>query len=132
MRKLRQTTSDQEEENALLSRHVDNMGTQTQRLETDIQTQKLRNQVLRQRLGFLKESLADAFGGVAIPGIDSVPSVDTIAEYLKEVESVVVAKQPGDDDKHSKVVSTVRKVARELVERVRERETTQEERMDSS
>ena len=131
VRKLRQTTSDLEEENALVSRHVDNMKAQTERLENEIQNKKLRNQILKQRLVFLQETLTDTFSGVNIPGIDSVPSVDTIAEYLREVETVVVAKQPGDDDKHSDVVSMVRRVAKELVERVRERET-QDEKMDDS
>ena len=119
---------DMEEENALLSRHVDNMRTQTNRLETEIQNQTLQNQVLKQRLVFLKETLSDAFGEVTFPGIDSVPSVDTIEDYLKELEAVV-ARQSNEE--HSDVVSMVRKVARELFERVRERgeEGVQEQQM---
>ena len=109
---------DMEEENALLSRHVDNMRAQTSRLESEIQNQTLQNQALKQRLVFLRETLTDAFGEVTLVGIDSIPSVDTIEDYLKELEAVV-ARQP--DDKQSDVVSTVRKVARELFERVRER-----------
>ena len=119
-RKLRQTTMDQEEENALLSRHVDNMRTQTHRLETDIQAQILQNQRLKQRLVFLQESLTDAFSDVTIPGLNSVPSVDTIGKHLKQVEAVVIGGKL-DGDEHSDVVATVRRVASELVERVKER-----------
>ena len=114
---------DMEEENALLSRHVDNMRAQSSRLEGEIQGQILRNRTLKQRLVFLQESLTSAFGEVTIPGIDSVPTVDTIESYLKKVEALV-ARQP--DDKHSDVVSMVRKVSMELVERVREREKAEE------
>ena len=122
---------DQEEENALLSRHIDNMKSQTDRLESDIQNQILKNQVLKQRLIFLQEMLSEAFGNFNLPGIDSVPSADTIHDYLKEVESVV-AKQPADDKQPNKVVSTVRKVAKEMMERAREREGEHEEKMDTN
>ena len=132
MRKLRQATMDQEEENALLSRHTENMKSQTQRLESDIQNQILKNQLLKERLVFLQETASESFGSVSIPGVDSVPSVDTIQDYLKEVESVV-ARQPAGDDKQSKMVSTVRRVAKELTERVKEREeTAPDKKMDTS
>ena len=120
---------DQEEENALLSLHVDNMRLQITRLEGEIQNQTLQNHILKQRLVFLQESLTDAFSGASVPGIDSVPSVESIDEYLKQVEGVV----SDVNDEHSDVVSMVRGVAKELLERVRERgESTQEESMDNS
>ena len=123
---------DMEEENALLSRHIDNMKAQTQRLESDIQNQSLRNQALKQRLVFLQETLTDSFQSLSIPGMDSVPSVDTIQAYLKEVESLV-AKQPAGGDKQSEVVAMVRKVAKELMEQVREQEeVATEDKMDTS
>ena len=133
MRKLRQSTMDLEEENALLSRHIDNMQGQTQRLESDIQNQILKNRVLKQRLVCMQETLTDTFSGVSIPGIDSVPSVDTILDYLKEVESVVARQQAGGD-KQSEVVSIVRRVAKETIEQVRERSVdgVSDEKMETS
>ena len=122
-----------EEESALLSRHIDNMKTQTGRLHSDIQNQILRNLTLKQRLVLLQETLCDVFQGRSIPGIDSVPSPDNIVEYLKKVESVV-AKQPvGEDKEFDEVVSMVRRVAKETMERVKERsgEGEQEENMDT-
>lgn len=118
---------DMEEENALLSRHVDNMRAQINRLEGDIQSQMLRNQTYKQRLVFLQESLTSAFEDVPIPGIDSVPSVDTIETYLKQIEALVAQES---DDEHSDVVSMVRKVSKELIERERTQERT-EEKMNS-
>ena len=116
-----------EEETALISRHIDNMRRQTDRLESDIQNQILKNQILKKRLVFLQETLSDTFGSLIIPGIHSVPSVDTIREYLKEVESVV-AKQPvGEDKQFDEVVTTVRWVAKETMERVRERDEGEQE-----
>ena len=116
-----------EEETALISRHIDNMKRQTDRLESDIQNQILKNQILKKRLVFLQETLSDTFGSLTIPGTHSVPSVDTIREYLKEVESVV-AKQPvGEDKQFDEVVTTVRWVAKETMERVRERDEGEQE-----
>ncbi|CAI8057148.1 High mobility group protein 20A [Geodia barretti] len=127
VRKLRQTTTDLEEECALISRHVDNMKRQTVRLESDVQNQILKNQILKKRLVFLQETISDTFGSLSIPGIHSVPSVDTIQEYLKEVESVVAKQPAGEDKQFDEVFFTVRRVAKETMERVREREEGEQE-----
>ena len=98
------------------------MRAQINRLEGDIQSQMLKKQTLKQRLVFLQESLTSAFEDVSIPGIDSVPSVDTIETYLKEIEGVI-ARQSNDEN--SDVVSMVRRVCKELIERERTEEKTE-------
>ena len=110
---------DMEEENALLSRHVDNMKMQIKRLESEIEAQTLRNKSSKEHLVFLQEALTDAFCDTPIPGTETVPTVDTIESYLKELESTV-AKAP---EEHADLVARVTKVAQEVEEKARERET---------
>lgn len=109
---------DTEEENAFLSRHVDNMKMQIKRLESEIEAQTLKNKSSKAHLVFLQEALTDAFCDTPIPGTETVPTVDTIESYLKELESIV-AKAPGD---HTELVARVTKVARDVEEKARERE----------
>ena len=112
---------DMEEENALLSRHVDNMTAQVGRYEAEIQNQTFKNESLKQHLVLLQEMLTDAFSELDIPGIDSVPSVDTIESYLRELEALV-AGQPAGSGKYSNVVAKVKRVSEEVAERMKERD----------
>ena len=117
MRKLRQTTLDMEEENALLSRHVESMKVQIQKLQTEVDIQSRKNKALKEHLVFLQESLTDSFCDVPVPGTETLPTVDTIESYLKELEAVVT-KEPGE---HSNLVTIVTKVANDVEEKARAR-----------
>ena len=68
LRKLRQTSANLEEENALLSRHVENMKTAVEKVQKEVQKQEEKNENLQGHLGVLREVLAATFKDVPLPG----------------------------------------------------------------
>lgn len=116
---------DMEEENALLSRHVENMRTQIGRLEEEISNQTQKNLSLKEHVILLSEALFDKFSGTPIPGSDNVvPSLDTMEDYLKELE-IVVAKQP---DQHAELVAMAAEVVSDLELLTKEEEEEEKEK----
>lgn len=102
------------------------MKMQVQRLESDIRNQITKNQAIKQRLVFLQETLCEGFEGASLPAVKSVPSVDTIYEYLKEVESAVARETTREDDDKQSTMEVVRETAKDLTQKVRERKEEEE------
>ena len=107
LRKLRLTNIDLEEENALLSRHVENMRTAVGRLQSEIDQQQTRNTDLKDHLQTLREVLLDVFHDTPLPGTAETPSLDTIDSYIGGVQVAV-------SEGHSELVAMARVVAERL------------------
>lgn len=61
LRRLRRSNNDLEEENALLSKHNENLKGMLERLDRETKEQHSRNEKLREHLMSLKEMLTEAF-----------------------------------------------------------------------
>ncbi len=68
LRKLRQTSANLEEENALLSRHVENMKVAVEKAQNEVKKQEEKNESLQSHLGVLREVLAASFKDLPLPG----------------------------------------------------------------
>ena len=68
LRQLRKSTTEYEEQNALLQKHIDNMKTAISKLETEAVQQRNTNVTLQQHLQTLRVSLTTSFAGVTLPG----------------------------------------------------------------
>ncbi len=110
LRKLRLANIDLEEENALLSRHVDNMKSSASKLKSDIATQRSRNSTIREHLDILRTALVASFKDVPLPGSGETPTLDTIDSYIGKLQ-VAVSE---DRELHSELVAKMREVARQL------------------
>jgi len=117
LRKLRHANSDLEEENALLSRHVEGMKATVDKLNSEIAEQQSRNTVLRDHLKVLREVLVDAFHNSPLPGTDETPTRETVDSYLGKLQVLLGSDPRGHED----MVTTVREVAERLEEELSQR-----------
>lgn len=69
LRQLRKINTDYEQQNAILTKHIENMKTAIAKLESEIMQQDKTNASLQQHLDHLRSTLSKGFGGVKLPGI---------------------------------------------------------------
>lgn len=85
LRKLRKLTMDFEEQNAILSKHVDNMKAAETKLTLEMTQMKERNEKVEQHLLRLKKEFVESFASLAIPGTKEYPTMETMEEYLDKL-----------------------------------------------
>jgi predicted RNase H-like nuclease (RuvC/YqgF family) len=68
LRQLRKQTTELEEQNAILSKHLDNMRQAVDRLDTDLTQMRTSNTALHQHYEGLKVLLAQRFLSLPLPG----------------------------------------------------------------
>ena len=69
LRQLRKSTTEYEEQNAILQKHIDNMKSAIEKLETEAVQQRNTNMALNSHLQSLRAMLTSSFAGVPLPGI---------------------------------------------------------------
>ena len=85
LRKLRKLATDFEEQNAILSKHIDNMKAAESKLALETLQMNERNQSVEEHLLRLKKEFVECFATVAIPGTKEYPSLETVDEYLDKL-----------------------------------------------
>jgi len=68
LRQLRRQNTEYEEQNAILSKHVDNMKQAIEKLEVEATQQRNNNAALQQHLDLLRTTLVANFSRIPIPG----------------------------------------------------------------
>ena len=68
LRQLRKSTTEYEEQNAILQKHIDNMKAAMQKLESEAVQQRNTNMAIQQHLQQLRQQLTSNFAGVPLPG----------------------------------------------------------------
>ncbi len=103
LRKLRQTSANLEEENALLSRHVENMKSAVEKVQKEVQKQEKKNESLQSHLAVIREVLAVTFKDVPLPGSKETPTPATIDSYMSKLQSTISS----EPDKHPLLMEKV-------------------------
>lgn len=106
LRQLRKQTTELEEQNAILSKHIDNMKQAIERLEVESVQQRTSNMALQGHLDGLRTTLASHFSSIPLPGTGELPTVDTIDAYMAKLHSLIL-ESPQD---HESLISTVRDI----------------------
>jgi len=68
LRQLRRQNTEYEEQNAILSKHVDNMKQAIEKLEVEATQQRSNNAALQQHLDLLRTTLVANFSRIPLPG----------------------------------------------------------------
>jgi len=68
LRQLRRQNTEYEEQNAILSKHVDNMKQAIEKLEVEATQQRSNNAALQQHLNLLRTTLVANFSRIPLPG----------------------------------------------------------------
>ncbi|XP_035828536.1 high mobility group protein 20A [Aplysia californica] len=110
LRQLRRQSTELEEQNAVLSKHSDNMRQAVSRLQAEAQQHRANNAVLTSHLDALRARLTAAFSALPLPGSGHLPSVDSIDTYMARLHSLIL-DSPHDNEQ---LIATVRDVVGRL------------------
>ncbi|XP_025082233.1 high mobility group protein 20A-like isoform X2 [Pomacea canaliculata] len=89
LRQLRKQTTELEEQNAVLSKHLDNLRGAVDRLQTETTQQRSCNSALAAHLHTIRTTLASRFASLPLPGCSDGPTVDTIESYMARVHTII-------------------------------------------
>ncbi|KAF7284910.1 hypothetical protein GWI33_017391 [Rhynchophorus ferrugineus] len=110
LRQLRKINTDYEQQNVILTKHIENMKTAITKLETEIMQQEKNNSSLQQHLEHLRTTLASGFGGVKLPGIKDVATLQNIDNYMTNLHSILLENSSHDTN----LLQTVRDIVAKL------------------
>ena len=119
LRKLRQSSASLEEENALLSRHVESMKVAVERVQNEVLRQEQKNMQTKAQLDTVREVLVDAFKDVILPDSNETPSLGNVDTYIAKLE-VAVTEKP---EKHPALVERVSSISKHVEKMLKEKIT---------
>jgi len=90
LRQLRKSNTEYEEQNAILSKHIENMKAAIEKLEVETVQQRSNNTALQQHLETLRATLTGNFSCVHLPGSNEVPTLETIDSYMAKLHSIIL------------------------------------------
>lgn len=106
LRQLRKSTTEYEEQNAILQKHIDNMKSAVDKLEAEAVQQRTTNMSLQQHLQQLRQTLTMSFAGLPLPTSNEVPTLNTIDSYMTKLHQLIL----DSPQEHENLVSTVREI----------------------
>lgn len=110
LRQLRKINTDYEQQNAILSKHIENMKVAITKLEAEIMQQEKNNSSLQQHLNHLRNTLTTGFGGVKLPGIKEAATLQNIDNYMTNLHSILLENSSHDTN----LLQTVRDIVGKL------------------
>lgn len=106
LRQLRKQNTEYEEQNAVLSKHVENMKQAIDKLELEAVQQRKNNEALHKHLSVLRSTLVANFSRLPLPGTDELPTLDTIDTYMNKLHAMIT----DSPHEHNALASTVRDI----------------------
>ncbi|XP_060573422.1 high mobility group protein 20A-like, partial [Ruditapes philippinarum] len=110
LRQLRKQTTELEEQNAILSKHIENMKQAIDKLQVEAIQQRNNNMALQGHLDALRQTLTANFNNIPLPGSNEIPTLETIDTYMARLHSVIL-EQP---QKNEKLIAQVRDIVGRL------------------
>ncbi|XP_013415091.1 high mobility group protein 20A [Lingula anatina] len=110
LRQLRKQNTEYEEQNAILSKHIENMKQAIEKLEVDAVQQRNNNMALQQHLENLRSILTTNFAAVPLPGSNEVPSLETVDTYMAKLHSIIL----DTPQENEALIATVREIVGRL------------------
>jgi hypothetical protein len=90
LRQLRKLTVEFEEQNAILSKHIENMKGAIEKLGSETASTRHTNDTLNHHLDQLRSILVSRLGDIPIPGTTETPTIATIGNYLVKLNQKLV------------------------------------------
>lgn len=85
LRKLRKANTEYEEQNAMLSKHIDNMKAAIDKLEDEATKSREEKKQLESRLRNFREILVRSLSEVRLPESDTEPKEESIDDFVEEL-----------------------------------------------
>ncbi|XP_038058515.1 high mobility group protein 20A-like isoform X2 [Patiria miniata] len=110
LRQLRKSTTEYEEQNAILQKHIDNMKAAISKLETEAVQQRNTNMTLQQHLQALRVSLTTSFAVIPLPGSEETPTLATIDTYMNKLHQLIL----DSPQENANLIAMVREIVGKL------------------
>lgn len=88
LRSLKKMTTDCEENNAVLQKHIEDINITIGQLEKDIEDKKQTNAILLNQFNSFKANLYEEFHNFPLPGTNECPSEETIDHYMQKLQAI--------------------------------------------
>ncbi|KAG8193318.1 hypothetical protein JTE90_003801 [Oedothorax gibbosus] len=109
LRQLRKSNTEYEEQNAILTKHIENMKSAIDKLEVENTQQRSNNIALRDHLEALRNTLLDNFADFPLPNTNELPTPETIDSYMNQLHSML--ENPA---KNEVLIAKVREIVSKL------------------
>jgi len=109
LRQLRKEHTDFEDQNAVLTKHIDSMKSAITKLEMETQQQRQSNASLHHHLQSLRQLLSQGFKGVQVPGFKNVTD-----ENIDEILSMLLGIVKDAPLQHQPLINTARSIVARL------------------
>ncbi|XP_077525257.1 high mobility group protein 20A-like [Amblyomma americanum] len=110
LRQLRKSNTEYEEQNAILSKHIDTMKAAIEKLEVETVQQKNNNLALQQHLATLRSNLAASFASLPLPGTNETATLENIDSYMAKLHTLILDRP----QEHEALIASVREIANRL------------------
>ncbi|KAL4216643.1 High mobility group protein 20A [Mactra antiquata] len=110
LRQLRKQTTELEEQNAILSKHIENMKQAIDKLQVEAIQQRNNNMALQGHLDALRQTLTAHFNNIPLPGTNEIPTLETIDTYMARLHTVIL----DHPQKNEKLIGQVRDIVGRL------------------
>jgi len=107
LRQLRKQTTEFEEQNAVLGKHIDSMKSAISKLEVETVQQRQNNAGLQQQLDMLRQMVVSSFRGVQLPGNHEPLTLQSVDQFVSGLHSVMVEQQ---GQQHTGLLNTVKDI----------------------
>jgi len=107
LRQLRKQTTEFEEQNAVLGKHIDSMKSAISKLEVETVQQRQNNAGLQQQLDMLRQMVVSSFRGVQLPGNHEPLTLQSVDQFVAGLHSVMVEQQ---GQQHTGLLNTVKDI----------------------
>eukprot|EP00088_Acartia_fossae_P060311 TRINITY_DN721_c0_g1_i2.p1 TRINITY_DN721_c0_g1~~TRINITY_DN721_c0_g1_i2.p1 ORF type:complete len:225 (-),score=78.57 TRINITY_DN721_c0_g1_i2:444-1118(-) len=109
LRQLRKQTTEFEEQNAVLTKHIESMKTAITKLEMETQQQRQNNASLQQHLQSLRQLVTQGFKGVQVPGFKNVTE-----ENIDEIVCMLLGIVKENPLQHQPLIHTAKSIVATL------------------
>lgn len=110
LRRLRKQSTELEEQNAILGKHIENMKQAIDKLQIETIQHRNNNMALQGHLDALRQTLTASFASIPLPGTQEIPTLDTIDNYMSRLHTIIL-ESPQDNEK---VIAQVRDIVGRL------------------
>lgn len=93
LRKLRKITTEYEEQNAILAKHIENMKAAEIKLRAEMIQMREKNQDVIDHLEKLKVQFVHQFANIPIPGTNEYPTLATVESYITRLHDKILEQK---------------------------------------
>ena len=114
LRKLRKLMTELEEQNAILSKHIEKMKAAEAKLRSEMTQMSEKNVVVEDRLNQLKNEIVSTFANCPVPGTSLCPTVTNVSEYVDQLQQRLSVPKSVDNKENRVIQEKVQLILKKM------------------